>query len=549
MAEIYTQNTYDRNLYNDPITRVLHFSIVVLLAIDFYFTDHLIHKHVWFFYFLIAIGALYNILPYIFQGMRWLGRSFPAIVLHHFLIGALLIFYIPLDHTFVWVSLILMATAVFWMGTKGYALSLSILLPVFVLAALFQADLSFYNLAIKVTMLVIFGGLLERYTQVDRGERKQLIDFSEQAAVERERLTSLINSMVDAVIAFDADGRVELYNGATLALLNTNVTLETKSIDNILEFRDQNDHRIKLLKIAKEADTAIKRDDLHFVNNEQERVMLDISVAPIRLTYGSKEGGFICLMRDITKEKTLDEQRDEFVSVASHELRTPIAITEANISTALMPAFGKVNEKRKALLEQAHQNVLFLADLVNDLTTVARAERGDLDLEIEEVNPHDLAEKIMSDYQKQANAKGLKLSVDVAKDAPIIKSNHHRVSEILQNFVTNSLKYTKKGGIKLTAKASKDGGIEFCVTDTGIGIGSSDKNHIFSKFYRSEDYRTRESTGTGLGLYITKKLSERLHGKIWFDSKLNKGSKFYLWLPADINGAGDSSPSNSLRKK
>ncbi|MBI4101239.1 hypothetical protein HY441_02085 [Candidatus Microgenomates bacterium] len=115
--------------------------------------------------------------------------------------------------------------------------------------------------------------------------------------------------------------------------------------------------------------------------------------------------------------------------------------------------------------------------------------------------------------------------------APPVLTSELYVHEILQNFISNAIKYTQHGSITLSAVAAEKGGVRFSVKDTGIGLSATDKKKIFQKFYRSEDFRTRKTRGTGLGLYITVKLAERINGKIWFDSQLNQGSTFYLEVP------------------
>ena len=136
----------------------------------------------------------------------------------------------------------------------------------------------------------------------------------------------------------------------------------------------------------------------------------------------------------------------------------------------------------------------------------------------------------MKSYEPEVNAKGLQLNTDIDPHLEVLYSSELYVKEILQNFITNALKYTSKGQITICAKQIKDG-IEFQVSDTGIGISKSDQDKIFQKFYRSEDYRTRETKGTGLGLYVTKKLADLINAKITLDSELNKGSTFKISIP------------------
>jgi signal transduction histidine kinase len=195
-----------------------------------------------------------------------------------------------------------------------------------------------------------------------------------------------------------------------------------------------------------------------------------------------------------------------------------------------LPGYAKIEPKAKNLLTQTHQNIVFLSELIQDLTTLSRAERDTLKLKHELVNTAEFAHELARDYRVQAEAKKLKLEVQIPKTIKNIVTSEHELREILQNFLTNAIKYTPKGTVTLEVQESPDG-VEFAVHDNGIGISATDKTKIFTKFYRSEDYRTRQTGGTGLGLYITRKLAEKLGVKITFTSRLNHGSTFKVLVP------------------
>jgi signal transduction histidine kinase len=161
---------------------------------------------------------------------------------------------------------------------------------------------------------------------------------------------------------------------------------------------------------------------------------------------------------------------------------------------------------------------------------LSRAERGKLNVETSDINVHELLTTLGDNYSAEATAKGLQLHVDAAKSLELLHSSELYVREIIQNFITNSIKYTQKGSVTMTAKPQDDG-VLFTVSDTGIGISKGDQEKVFDKFFRSEDFRTRETGGTGLGLYVTAKLANLLHAKITLDSELNKGSTFSIYIP------------------
>jgi two-component system phosphate regulon sensor histidine kinase PhoR len=269
---------------------------------------------------------------------------------------------------------------------------------------------------------------------------------------------------------------------------------------------------------------------LHYADGSEANLYL--SIAPVRLGYGSNvHSGYVLLLRDITREKSLEEERDEFISVVSHELRTPIAIAEGNIGNAqFMVERGMPIEQISEGLKVAHDQIIFLAEMINDLSTLSRAERGKLTFDIEAINPHQLIEDLAGTYSKDAEEKGLKLHTDIDPHLETLQSGTLYVREVLQNFITNAIKYTEKDSVTIGAKPA-DKGVMFTVADTGIGITKSDRERVFDKFFRSEDFRTRAHSGTGLGLYVTMKLAHLLHAEINLDSELNKGSTFSIFVP------------------
>lgn len=354
-----------------------------------------------------------------------------------------------------------------------------------------------------------------------------------EAELERERLLSLINSMGDGVIAIDEKFKVAVTNGAALNILDVNTSLRGKPLESVLKLVDKNNQPMNLRDIITSATTSIANRDWKLVYPDESSANLYTSIAPVRLGYGQKgQKGFVILLRDITHEKSLEEERDEFISVVSHELRTPIAITEGNIGNVefMFEKSGIDNPELRAALKQAHTQIGFLAGLINDLATLSRAERGKLQVDIETINAYDLAEELADNYRPEAEAKGLELKTHLDPHLETLLSSKLYTREILQNFVTNAIKYTEKGSVVIGAR-SRPGGVEFFVTDTGIGISKTDKEKVFDKFFRSEDYRTRQNSGTGLGLYVTMKLARLIHAEIELESELNEGSTFTIFIP------------------
>lgn len=352
--------------------------------------------------------------------------------------------------------------------------------------------------------------------------------------LDHERLTSLVNSMADGVIAVDGDMNVVLSNGAALNILNLNSSLRGKKLGKVLKPQDKNNQPLDIERLVSQTTTSTTNRDLLLQYDDGSKINLYLSIAPVHLGFGkSKESkaGFVILLRDITHEKSLEEERDEFISVVSHELRTPIAIAEGNISNSqfVVKKSGDIKLVEHAL-KQAHDQVLFLADMINDLATLSRAERGKLTMDIEPIDVKALVAELKSNYEPQAKVKKLNLQAEVATGLGTLHSSKLYVREVLQNFMTNALKYTEKGTVAIKAKPT-DKGVQFEVSDTGIGISRGDQEKLFDKFFRSEDYRTRKTNGTGLGLYVTMKLARLLHAEIEVKSELNKGSTFSIFIP------------------
>lgn len=356
---------------------------------------------------------------------------------------------------------------------------------------------------------------------------------SPNAALEHERLRSLINSMGDGVIATDESAKILFYNGAALNILDLNSDMQGKSLATVLKLLDKNNQPVDLRKLVQSSNTSTSTRDFHLEYADKSVVNLYLSIAPVKLGYG-QEGmkGYVVLIRDITREKSLEEERDEFISVVSHELRTPIAIAEGNISNAEF-IVSKSADKDQAVadaLQQAHNQITFLSGLINDLSTLSRAERGKLAVDIEPINVAELMQELAKNYTPQAEEKGLKFITQTDPKLELLKSAKLYVREVLQNFITNAIKYTENGSVTLSAKP-KEGGVEFAVTDTGIGISKNDQEKVYDKFFRSEDFRTRQNNGTGLGLYVTMKLARLIHAELDLQSELNKGSTFKVFFP------------------
>lgn len=349
--------------------------------------------------------------------------------------------------------------------------------------------------------------------------------------LDHERLLALINSMVDGFVAVDKAGTIVLSNGVALNLLDTN-NLTGLQLKSTISLKDDKGNSVDMLGLAAQHPGGIVSRDWSLRYKDGSIISLYVSISPVRGRFGNEgEGGFVILFRDITREKIVQNEKDEFISVASHELRTPVAIAEGSVSNAqLLVGQSNSSPAITQALETAHNQIVFLGSLINDLAMLSRADRGDSAFSAESFSVVELMESLANDYEIQAKQKGLQLSVKIQSAPHNLTSNQLYVREILQNFITNSLKYTEKGSITITSVARPEGA-EFLVSDTGIGISKNEQGRLFSKFFRSEDWRVRQASGTGLGLYVSGKLAKLIGANISLESTLNKGSTFHIFVP------------------
>jgi signal transduction histidine kinase len=191
-----------------------------------------------------------------------------------------------------------------------------------------------------------------------------------------------------------------------------------------------------------------------------------------------------------------------------------------------------MDKELKHRIHQAHDNILTLGDLVNQLTVLSDIESQNLKLDIGEVDIHELFQELKYQNGYEAQAKGLKFVVDLPNDVGSFYSSQFYIEIILKNILTNAISYTTNGQVTLSAKNSDDRQyILISVKDSGEGMDEHEKIKLFTKFYRSEDYTKKHTRGAGLGLYISKKIASLLNIDLTFESKLNEGTTFYLKIP------------------
>lgn len=490
------------------------------------------------FYIGMIVWTIVAIMQYVWPVKHQLGSAVYLFAYH--ILGIFYILFVAgftTPFTPAWAVLMLASYAYF--SKRGLLVSSAAL--VFTAAAdtlLYGMEISLVITNILTTLGVLSIGLtavaIGRVQEIDGAE---LTKSKALETLQRDRILTIVNNLADAVLSTDEDGVIRVYNAASLNLLDTNTSLNGHHIDDVITLFDKNGNAISLVDELKKSKSVVIRDDVTF-SLEGESFRLEVTYSPIRSGFMQKgnranKDGYIIIMRDITKAKSLEEERDEFISVVSHELRTPITIAEGTISNVqvMMERPNISSDILKQGIETAHDQVIYLSKMVNDLSTLSRAERGVAD-SAESITVRDLIDDLYHEYAPQAEAKKLHFNLDLDSHLGHIKASRLYLKELLQNFITNALKYTKEGEILLKV-SRKDDALTFEVHDSGIGISKTDQAKVFNKFYRSEDYRTRETSGTGLGLYVAAKLAKKLGTKIELHSRLNHGSTFSFTLSTE----------------
>ncbi len=486
---------------------------------------------------LAAIFSLYNLSRY---AKKLLHTGFYTSKLVLLLIDSLFMVFMLLligriDTAYTGILVLILISATYWYGIKGTITLLiggAIFLPLIVAYHPFAPiQLGAIRTVILTSLILVAIGLFtEQLTRIDRRERKLLRQHEIETTVENERLLTLINSLRDATLIVDSKGAILLWNVAVQELAGNTKSLKGQNIASVLHLHHQNEFdEVNLMDLFKNSVEPIHQRNLAIKIPDGSNIDLDITITPVRF-FDIPETNYIFVAHDITREKSLDQQRDEFISVASHELRTPLTIIEASLSIALLSK-ESFTPQVTMLIEQAHRNCLFLASLIKDFTTLTQIRDDDVPIKMEPVDSSKVIKQLIRDFTPLIAQSKLKLNDSIAGDTPSVLSTEHYIREILQNYVNNAVKYSKDGDITVSAKRSNYGGVIFAVRDQGIGISASDQKHLFEKFFRSENYDTRETRGSGLGLYLCRELAARLNGKVWFESKLNVGSTFYLEVP------------------
>ncbi len=352
----------------------------------------------------------------------------------------------------------------------------------------------------------------------------------------------VINAINDGVIALDGQGIVQLINPAAQQMLGwvkqDSLGLSYKSIIKMLDTKNQpvasNEDPVEITRARNQVTTV---DNFSLETHSGKSFLAYISVSPV----GQPGSGVIVVFRNITAEKSDERQRAEFISTASHEMRTPVASIEGYLGLALNPATATIDDKARDFIMKAHTSAQHLGRLFQDLLDVSKADDHRLNSDPKVVDLVPFVQTIVEGLTPKATEKGLRILFkplpDGTKDEsrrlnPVyyVNVDNDHLREVTDNLVENAIKYTPQGDVIVDVTGDNDK-VVLSITDTGIGIPREDQAHLFQKFYRVDNSDTREIGGTGLGLYLCRRLAESMGGRIWVESEYKKGSTFFVELP------------------
>ena len=329
---------------------------------------------------------------------------------------------------------------------------------------------------------------------------------------ERAKLHTILRDTQDAVIVTDAEMRLVLANNAA----RTAFGLGDESIGAPLADAIHNPALLELFDQGK---------------RRGHNWRAEIPLGDSRTLQGQLSElsgvGFGAVLQDISRLKELDRIKSEFISIVSHDLRTPLTTIRGYVE--LLPRAGPLSPMQQDFVERIERSTSSIVDLIGDLLDVSRIEAG-LDWEMETTDLHKVVQEVTTSLQPDAAAKRQTLNVEI-HDRPMILGNGRRLAQVVSNLVGNAIKYTPEGG-QIDAALREDGDFVLLeVRDTGIGILAEDQHRVFDKFYRVESDETATIAGTGLGLSIVKSIVEKHKGRVWVESELGAGSAFTVLLP------------------
>src|SRR6266540_3837786 len=365
-----------------------------------------------------------------------------------------------------------------------------------------------------------------RYEEAERGAREARAVFY---------------AIADGVLLTDPNGRVTAMNHALEQLGGwTEAQVQGMPYAEVMPVEDEHGRRIppEARPLAKALATGEPASDqgygVDLVTRDGGRVPVAVSSAPILDPRGEVMGG-VDVVRDVSREREIDEVKSALISTVSHELRTPLTLIHG--FAELLVLRDMPVERQRAAAEEILEASRRLARLIDDLLSVSRMESGRLVLDPRPLDLASVVERVLSPFRAMATRHAIR--AEVTSGLPVVWGDPDKVDQILTNLVGNAIKYSPAGGEVVVSVSCADDEVRVSVRDQGIGMSPRDMGQLFEKFYRVDRDEVRRAGGTGLGLYITKRLVEMHGGHIWAESWPGEGSEFSFTLPGSGELAGE----------
>lgn len=411
-------------------------------------------------------------------------------------------------------------------------------------------------IAIVVVLVIIVAVLLlviyHLYTRHQAGKSGSQ-ELAANLQDEKQRSSIILNSIEDGVILMDKYGAIQLMNPAATTLTGWDAK-DAAGLDwsNVITLINEKGEAYEEDKnpfaMALSSDKPLRDNNAVLVSRNKKEQPVALSLTPLR-DKNDQIYAAVAVFRDVTQERKEERRRSEFISTASHEMRTPVAAIEGYLALAMNEKVSTIDYRARGYLEKAHVATKHLGQLFQDLLNSAKAEDGRLSSHPVVMEVGDFLEQLSSDLTFVAEKKGLATefvvgssttssqhidatgtSQKVVRPLYYIKADPDRLREVVTNIFDNAVKYTESGKVSLGLTGDNTV-VQIYVRDTGQGIPKEDIPHLFQKFYRVDNSATRTIGGTGLGLYICRKIVELYRGRIWVESDPGKGSSFFINFP------------------
>jgi PAS domain S-box-containing protein len=345
---------------------------------------------------------------------------------------------------------------------------------------------------------------------------------------------ALLASLGEGAIVTDRNKKLTMLNKAAEDLFGFNKSMYGATWTDIFELLDHNGNKVPVemtpIQICMDKKQKVSSSEYHFIRkSDQVVVHLAITASPVIIK--DKLTGVIVVYRDITKEKNIDQMKTDFISIASHQLRTPMTSIKWFIEMVLDGDAGEINADQRKFLGSALESGKRMVRLINELLDISRIESGRLIINAKRTNLKQVIDSAIKDLSKKIENKHHQISIEIAKEIPDLHLDPQLIQQMYQNLLDNAITYTpEKGIIKVEVKVVADKVISK-VIDNGTGVPPNERGNLFEKFFRGTKARTTGLEGTGLGLYLVKAIATISGGEAWYEANKISGSTFAFSLP------------------